>query len=65
MLFEKIKNNKKNLFSTLKMDDREKNKLLYTNFIEEVIRILSLVVSSTNLFYIRVEDRERADRQKF
>lgn len=47
------------------MDEKEKNKLLYTNFIEEVIRILSLVVSSTNLFYIRMEDREKADKQKF
>lgn len=65
MLFEKIKNNKKNLLPSLKMDEKEKNKLLYTNLIEEVIRILSLVVSSTNLFYIRMEDREKADKQKF
>lgn len=42
------------------MSDREIDHLVSINLIEEVIKILCSVLSSTNLFYIRPEDRERA-----
>lgn len=35
------------------------------DLVEEVIRILCMIVNSTNLFYIRPEEREMAEKKKF
>lgn len=47
------------------MSDNEIGILMQINLVDEVIRILCMVVSSANLFYVRPEDRERAEKTKF
>ena len=50
---DKVLNNRTNILKDLKMNDFEINKLTQINLVSEVIRILCMVVSATNLFYIR------------
>ena len=49
----------------MKMEEIEKNKLIYMNIKGDIIKILCMVIHAANLFFIRESERERAEKKKY
>ena len=49
----------------MKMPEEELKRLLRCDLTDLTIRILSMLINSSNMFFVRESEREKADRKKF
>lgn len=66
MLMEEVIKTKKNrIMEALSMNNQQKGELENVSLIEDTIRILCMIISASNLFFVRQEERQMADQKKF